>query len=171
MANKTTSRFLKTNEDCLKGLFVLPKKESTGRPSKHFAESSERSKRRKTEELRSNSDADVLAYATQMKWRGEGRRDAPVVMKDLSTSPGRATTYKKAYAKDKETEKGRLSPLRSLAMLVEADLIRKQYEVIRSTKISFFPCYSVLQRAKTDAYPDKSSYTVTETSPRLNFKV
>ncbi|KAK9731470.1 hypothetical protein QE152_g13630 [Popillia japonica] len=90
----------------------------------------------------------MLAYAAQIKLWTEGRRDASTVIQDLSSSPSRATTYKKAYAKDVQADTKHLFPLRALSMIVEGELTRKQYEV----------------RGKTEAYPNKAFYSVTETS-------
>lgn len=47
-----------------------------GRPSTSFEDSSERSKRRKTENLRTQSSTEELSYATQMNLRAEGKTDA-----------------------------------------------------------------------------------------------
>ena len=57
-----------------------------GRPKKSFVDSSERSKRRKTEDLRS-IDAQELTYAAQMKLRSSGQVDTTHVIKDLTKSP------------------------------------------------------------------------------------
>ncbi|XP_036340179.1 uncharacterized protein LOC118749491 [Rhagoletis pomonella] len=51
-----------------------------GRPQKSFSDLCERSKRRKTEELRT-SDLDELAYATQMKLRKTGEVEASKIVK------------------------------------------------------------------------------------------
>uniref|UniRef100_A0A6P7F540 Uncharacterized protein LOC114324861 isoform X3 n=1 Tax=Diabrotica virgifera virgifera TaxID=50390 RepID=A0A6P7F540_DIAVI len=56
---------------------------SIGRPQKSFSELCERSKRRKTQELRT-SDLHELAYATQMKLRETGEVEASKIVKVLT---------------------------------------------------------------------------------------
>ncbi|KAK9675099.1 hypothetical protein QE152_g40634, partial [Popillia japonica] len=117
----------------LKGSFELPNVLlRSGRPSKHFEALSDRSKRRKTEQIRKEYVVEELTYATHMTMRAEGRRDAANVSKELSTYPSTATRYKKAYENQSQDERKQLSPLRALSMVVEADLSRRQYEIIRS---------------------------------------
>lgn len=55
-------------------------------------------------------------------------------------------------------------------MFVEADLSRRQYEIIRSASKELYPYYSVLKKAKRDCYPPKESYKVTETCAEVNLQ-
>ncbi|GBP20049.1 hypothetical protein EVAR_13817_1 [Eumeta japonica] len=103
---------------------------SRGRPKKTFAESSERSKRRKTEELRLQ-DVEKLSYATHMVLRASGKSDASKVVKDLTKSPTRARKYRSAFRKSNKEERQQLSSLGALSMYVEAGLTRTQYEIVR----------------------------------------
>lgn len=79
-ANRTQVTFFRNNEEWLNGLIYFPivsstecatsapKKEDkkSGRPLQTFMSSSERSKRKKTKELRDLLSSEELAYATQM---------------------------------------------------------------------------------------------------------
>lgn len=97
-ANRQQQKFLDENTDWLQGTFEIPKSsQQRGRPSKSFSESSERSKRRKTEELRQSVNREVLVHATKMSLQSSGRRDASQILTELVKSPKRATKYKKAY--------------------------------------------------------------------------
>ncbi|KAL4721708.1 hypothetical protein ACJJTC_003997 [Scirpophaga incertulas] len=124
---------------------------SPGRPQKSFEDSSERSKRRRTEDLRSK-DVVELTYATHMKLRHVGKVAASKVVKDLSKSPQRAKKYVKAFKKstERQDQPRQLSPLQALSMFTEAELTKAQYERVRETNPNFFPCYSVLQKVKKD---------------------
>lgn len=105
-ANSKEVLFRKENERWLEGTFMIPKPRSPpGRPQKLFSEASERSKRRKTEELRNTNDLDVLTYATQAKLSGHGKRDASLVLKDIISTPKRATKYKKAFTGSKKKKR------------------------------------------------------------------
>ena len=57
------------------------KKGTCGRPSQSFASSSERSKRRKTQEVHSTFSTEELAYAAQMSLRTSGQVLAAKVVK------------------------------------------------------------------------------------------
>lgn len=79
-------------------------KTAGGRPSEQFTDLSERSKRRKTKELRKSNTTDELTYAAQMSLRSSGQFYASKVMKDITiTSPNRATKYIKAFTSQAET--------------------------------------------------------------------
>ena len=101
---------------------------STGRPHKEFNESSERSKRRNTQVLRT-MDLNQLTYATQMKLRESGKVQASRVVKNLTKSPSRAEKYLTAIKKSEDAEPSQLSPLQALSMFTEAGLTTAQYEM------------------------------------------
>lgn len=127
-------------------------------------------KRRKTEILRSEVDSEELTFATQMILRAEGKADAANVMKDLTTSPKRATKYRKAYSSSLQVQTEQITPLKALSMFVEADLSRRQYKIVRSCHKKLYPCYSILQKAKQDCYPTRESYQVTATCAEVNLQ-
>lgn len=124
-ANRKDNLFRKNNEIWLQGTLELPKAMTTattvfGRPQKSFGDSSERSKRRKTQGLRETVDTEELTFATQMKLRACGKPDASKVLKEITKSPKRATKYRKAYSSSLQEKRGQLSPLQALSMFVEA---------------------------------------------------
>nr|XP_022901971.1 uncharacterized protein LOC111414763 [Onthophagus taurus] len=169
-ARKIRNRFEKNNSDWLTGSIWLPNAGiKPGRPQKEFLESSERSKRRKTEDIRLKN-VDELTYATQMKLRETGKVDASRVVKDLTKSPKRAKKYVTAMKKASDVQPRQLSPLRALSMFTEAGLTRAQYERVRETNKSFFPCYSILQRVKRECYPVQEAFRVTETCAEVELQ-
>lgn len=119
-----------------------------GRPAKCFEESSIRSKRRKTQNIRENLQTEELAFATQLKLREAGKAVASKVLNEIFQSPGRAQKYRKTYCNSLKEKREKMSTLRALSMFVEAGLSRKQYEIIATSDKSLFPCYSLLQKAK-----------------------
>lgn len=131
---------------------------------KTFLNLSERSERRKTRELRS-SDTDELTYATQMKLREKGKIEVSKIVKDLTKSPRRARKYataiKRSTAEEEQDKSKKLRLLRALFMYTEAGLIQAQYETVRETNPSFYPCYSVLQKLKKECYPEIQRVTET----------
>lgn len=161
--------FMKYNRSWLEGTFEIPVvktlQKRPGRPSKSFEDVSERSKRRKTEELRSNFEKDIIIHAAQVELGKSGKKDASNVLKDITSTPTRATKYKKAFYLTKSSKKKpSLTSMQALQMFVDADLTQGQYEIIRKTNPNFFPCYSALQKAKKKCYPPQESCTITSTS-------
>lgn len=55
-------------------------------------------------------------------------------------------------------------------MFVEADLTRRQYEIIRATNKRFYPHYELLLKAKEECYPPKESLRVTSTCAEGNLQ-
>ena len=163
LANRKMDKFRLDNNIWLQGTFEIPKStKQPGRPVVAFEESSERSKRRKTEYLRKNANLEELSYATQSSYFLSGKRNAAKIVKELTASPKRASRYRQAFYRKPEKTVHTLTPFEALAMIVEADLSRKQYEVIRNTNKSIYPCYSLIQKAKLECYPQKETYIVTE---------
>lgn len=105
-----------------------------------------------------------------MKLRKAGKTDASNVLKDITNSPKRAKKFLSAIKTLNDDQPRQLSPLDALCMFTEAGLTRAQYERIRETNKSFFPCYSVLQKAKKDCYPVPEAYTVTATCAEVKLQ-
>lgn len=165
-AHRKEDVFKKTNKVWLDGTFELPSDRQCrpGRPSKPFSELSERSKRRKTEQVRTTVDDEVIIHAAQTTLRERGKRDASQILKNITNSPTRAGKYKKAFEpKYCQQEIRPLTPQEALAMFVEADLTKRQYEVIRSRNKALYPCYNLVIKAKQDCYPPKECIRVTST--------
>lgn len=161
--------FEKNNENWLNGVFELPKKHSkAGRPQKLFEEASERSKRRKTEQLRQSDSPNKIIYAAQMELRAQGQRHASNILKEISENRDRANLYVKAVECPKATQ-AHISPEDALKMFVKANLTMAQYEIIRNTTGNL-PCYSILQQHKKTCYPAKESFHVTEDSAEVKLQ-
>jgi hypothetical protein len=133
--------FITKNNVWLAGTLAIPRVANRpGRPQKQFSDASDRSKRRKTEDVRNSMDVELLIHATQLKLRSSGKRDASQVLKAITSSPTRATKYKKAFASQQEKIQIKMTSVSALAMFVEAGLSRRQYEIIRNTQKQIYPC-------------------------------
>lgn len=144
-------------------------KKKAGRPTKEFKELSDQAKRRKTKDLREQIPCEELTYAAQMSQRAAGHGDAAKVMKDMTLTPTRAKKYRTRYSST-ENQVKKHTPSQALAIFVEADLTRKQYEVIHSANKNIYPCYSLIKKAKKDCYPREESMRVTETCAEINLQ-
>ena len=156
-SSRTHEIFIKKHGPWLQGSFQIPGTPSTpssaGRPRKSFVDSSERSKRRKTEQLRKDVEPEAIVFAAEIclttSGKRSGKRSAATVLKDLKTSPKRAGKYKKAYRSSLEPTKK--SPLEALLIFTDAGLTKSQYEIVRTSDKKQWPCY-----------PDPDSFIVTE---------
>lgn len=135
-----------------------------GRPKVDFSKSSERTKRRKTQLLRSEVGSLELSYAAQMSLRASGQLDAANVIKDVTlTTPKRAEKYRKAY---KETSKSVMpyTDDKALSLIIKAKLSKHQYNILRSTaklnNCNIYPLYEKITLAKKRCYLE--SMTITE---------
>ena len=69
-----------------------------------------------------------------------------------------------------QNEPKRLSLLNTLAIYVDADLSRAQYDIIRTSDKKLFPCYKRIQAAKRDCYPVEEAFRVTATCAEVLLK-
>lgn len=149
-SNYIEERFLMNNENWLNNSIQLPtwKTIKAGRPVKDFEELSDRSKRRKTQNLREQVPVEELTYAVCMSQRAAGNNDVSRIITDISIKPTRAKKIR-LFIKNEETKAvKKLSPSQALSIFVDADLSRKQYEIIQGANKNIYPCYSLLKKAK-----------------------
>ncbi|CAH1380651.1 unnamed protein product, partial [Tenebrio molitor] len=92
------------------------------------------------------------------------------VLKAITSSPTRATKYKKAFVSRQEKIQTKMTSVRALAMFVEAGLFRRQYEIIRNPQKQIYPCYSSIHSEKIDCCPDKEACRVTETCAEVKLQ-
>ena len=99
----------------------------------HLEKASERSKRRKTEDIRSKYNTSEFIYAAQISLCSSGSVNAASVVKDITTtSPLRASKYKKAYNSAETTPRvTEMSADEALVDMVKLQLTRQQYIDLR----------------------------------------
>lgn len=97
LANNKDERFLQKNSDWLANTIKVPIFSLTtpGRTEKDFNELCERSKRRKTEDLRQQLNSEELTFAASMSHRAYGNPDAADLIKIITEIPTKATEFKK----------------------------------------------------------------------------
>lgn len=155
------TRFFSSSEEWLNGqvTFIVdnaPEKQCTaGRRSSEWDLLSDRSKRRRTEDVRLDYSTKELAYATQMSMRASGQLDASKVLKDVSEgSPSIPTRFLDSVKCNKP---GVLSADEALSLLVECKLSKFQYNTLRSANVekksTFFPSYDKVKGSKKKCYP------------------
>lgn len=135
-----------------------------GRPKSTFDNLSERSKRRRTENVREMYNAHELAYAAEMNLRASGKRD--------SANKIKAAISESKSAESISTESALFTDDEALAMFVQAKLSKEQYIYIRQKlnekNVHVLPSYHKIQEAKTRCYP--KSMEVTESTARVSMQ-
>lgn len=183
--NRTEEKFLTKFDDWL-GVFVVlvdkvdsiitpeTSKTGMGRPASNFLESSERTKRRKTEDIRKERSSDELVYATQMSLRAEKKLDAAFVLKDITSCSlfkDKTSLYRNSL---KIVQEEALSQDEALSLLIETRLSKHQYQLLQQTsrgkKCKLFPHYSNVLQAKKRCYPKDTEITITESKASVTLQ-
>lgn len=141
-----------------------------GRPRKLFAELSERGKRKRTENIRATLETEELRFATEVKFRTSGQLDASKLVREIGESPGIAKKFRQAYKDAEKNKEKQLTILSALQKYVDADLSRREYEIIRTSDTKLFPSYKKLQLAKRSCYPKEESFNITDTCAEVNLQ-
>ena len=185
-SHRTLNRFLQDNSSWLEKEFDIPNvlrstalqsiesSSSAGRPSKAFEESSIRTKRRKTKELRQSTSSAELTFATEMSLRGEGKRTAAKLVHEVaSTSPNRPYKILKVL-KEAGTKPTCYTEDEALGLVIEGKLSKHQYSLIRSQakerNANIYPSYNNIVKAKQRCYPPKENITITESSAEVQLQ-
>ncbi|XP_043471258.1 uncharacterized protein LOC122504283 [Leptopilina heterotoma] len=137
-----------------------------GRPSSTFEDGSDRSKRRKSQEIREKYSTDELAYATQMSLRASGKWDTARLVQDVCEgSPTKATRYRQSLLLSENSEKQMTKEV-ALSIVIENQLSKNMYNGIRSNSIrhlcKLYPSYKNVLQAKKECYPSCYDLSVTE---------
>lgn len=112
-----------------------------------------------------------LTYAAGVSQRTSGNTDVAKVIKEITATPTRAKKYRKVFNSSlKKVTVKKFTPQEALALFVEGDFTRKQWELIPSRNKNIYPCYSLIQQAKKECYPDKESIQVNETTAEIQLQ-
>lgn len=152
-----------------------------GRPLKLFHDCTERSKRRKVEDLLKNRSPKELSFATQSSLIQSGKRDAADIVRELSeASPQRETNSKRSRAVAQKNEGIPYTKEEALAYFIDSKSTVHQYKFSykesKQRHFNMFPPYSAVLEAKQDCYPasehvrvgDICRSTITSTSKDNN---
>ena len=132
-----------------------------GRPKRAFEDCSMNTKRKKVSALRKGEDTSSLSLAIEMNLRAEGKvAEAKIIKEMLHDSPGCASRM----VKDRKSSNDELipySPTDALALIIDADLSRRGYQVLRKQAMkrnsNLYPSYKLIQKAKQECYPTKTT--------------
>ncbi|CAL1671818.1 unnamed protein product [Lasius platythorax] len=139
-----------------------------GRPQKNFGSCSERNKRRKTSEICSGNDTEVLVYAAKKSLRLDGKHEEAKLMKEaIMTTPSRSKRISKVWNASKSiTNVIAYTPAEALALMIETSLTKNSYQVTQtqanSRGANIYPSYKRVREAKAECYPPKESVHITD---------
>ncbi|GLV33219.1 hypothetical protein CBL_08387 [Carabus blaptoides fortunei] len=165
--------FFKKNESWLNSTVNFPidakcatVNKSTGRPAANFEALSDRSKRRRTEEIRTKFSPAELSFTTQMSLRTSGHSDAAKILKDVTlSSPYKATKYKEGLRLSSSLP-AFYDANEALTLLLDLKLTKDSYQHLRNQAKAkglntLYPPYSAVFAAKKLCYPpdDKLNFT------------
>ncbi|CAG9840790.1 unnamed protein product [Diabrotica balteata] len=151
-ARNTDERFLKHNEEWLKTSLELLSWSSLkpGRPVKQFHELSERSKRRRTEEIRACVPVEELTFAARVSQGTSGNKHASKMIKEITSTPTKAKKIRKIISSKKDHVEMKYTPQEALSLFVEAykEPIKKwqirtpeDKNIIKETKEKIQKCF------------------------------
>lgn len=174
-ANNTESRFLTKHEGWLDSLITIKSWSAMtlskqGRPNKSFQDLTDRSKRRKTKELRELVPVQELTYAASVSQRKSGNVEASKIIKETTASPTRAKKLKKVLFGAQKVNFNKHSPSEALSLFVECDMTKRAYEILHESNKNIYPCYSRIKEAKKECYPRNESMRVTETCAEIRLQ-
>ncbi|KAF2902686.1 hypothetical protein ILUMI_03500 [Ignelater luminosus] len=134
------------------------KRLSTGRPQEEFDQLSDRSKRRTTKDIRSKYGTAELSYAAQMSLRSSEKLDAPVVVRDISSSnPSKAKKYRKVA---NSSVLDNLDGNEGVALLCDIVLSRDKYQQLRNWALKKTATFSHRTRGRKINIKKFREYTV-----------
>lgn len=149
----------------LKKLFLADCSTYCGRPEIPFNDCSDRSKRRKTQDLLAKNSTETLSYATSMALRKSGNEDAAKLVKEITqTTPKRAQKIREIWrSNNTETKPSMMSTEEALSLIITTSLSKYQYNQLRSNALkhnhNLYPAYNQVLAAKKNSYPDDISIT------------
>lgn len=148
----------------------------SGRPTKDFGESSNKSKKRKVESLVESFSPEELAFAAETSVRASGKRDAAKLIHDALASPKRPKKYKTALLKVSTPNVQRAySTEEALAFFISNKLTVSQYNNIRAGALDrghdIYPSYKKIYKEKIACCPAMEGIIVSEESVECNLQL
>lgn len=134
---------------------------SRGRSPVDFENGSDRTKRRKTQDIRRDCSAEQLLYAAEMKLRKEGKKDAAMFCKEAYKNS--STKAKKVATKINATHASPFEPCKALSLMLNMNMSKSNYVYLRNThkevNCNLYPSYKKVLEAKKATYPSDISFT------------
>lgn len=155
-AHRNFTRFYSKNKTGFENNIIFPvvkpvrkSRDGGGRPPKPFEECTDRTKRRKTEDVRKQLGPSELAFAAQVEYIARGEVKIPNIIKDVTLHGAENLARKISH----ET----LAAEKALSLVIKVQLTKFQYNAIRTSSkeinCNMFPNYETITAAKKQCYP------------------
>lgn len=148
----------------------MPKKNCPkgGRPLKNILDCAERTKRKKVETLVAENSSETLAYAAQKSLRASGKTGEAQLIKEATIEGNAGEMIEILNNSLKEKPVVPFSPDEALNFIVEANLSKHQYTLIRlkakEKNADIFPSYDKILEAKKKCYPPETDIFIKDKS-------
>jgi len=159
---------LQSNKNWLDRDFEIPLNtefNESRKQKKNFETCSVKTKKRRCEELRVSLSNEEIEYAFFEMLRASGKKNAIPTIKKLISFETESNVNDAPI---------RLTDDEALALLIDADLTKAQYELIREKakerNADIFPLYANVTKAKKECYPLLSSIKITDTCASTEFQ-
>lgn len=142
--------------------------------TKPFPQLSYKQKKRRTETLRTNNNADELAFATRMNMQQSGNKSISKILSYLTNNPEEASKIW-AFCENKiQHSEKTYSREKALALMISLNLSKSKYVQLRMTSmehgVDLYSSYYQIQLAKKDCYPSKEMMTFTDTHAEIELQ-
>lgn len=154
--------------------YLEPLPQVSGRPTKPFSSSSDKSKRRKIAHLL-DTGAEELTFAAKTALYDSGQRIAANVLKEATATPNAALMMRNKMSQNSKCKAQQFSPEEALAILIDCDLSKDTYIYLRKCALDkghdLFPPYHTVQDAKKNCcVTENNSVTVGETRAEVSLQ-
>ncbi|KAK2579423.1 hypothetical protein KPH14_002635 [Odynerus spinipes] len=183
-SNRTKERFLKSNVQWLGqeikfqelGNNAQNSKDKPtslrGRKKVSFTASSNKTKRRRVQNLIDTSTKEEIIHAAQISLHVTGQRDAAAILKQVTTTTlKRPTRIKKVFHRE-SCKKPTISKEEALATFLDGNMNKKSYTAVQKrlkmVGLKIFPPYPFITEEKKNGYPD--NVTITEVSAEVQLQ-
>lgn len=150
-----------------------PSTSTPGRPTKTFDDLSDKSKKRRLDDLLQERDTNQLMTAAEISARLGGHRNLACVIREASNSPEKCQDMKKTISARVDSQRC-LSKEEALAYYVDARATTHSYKQTRkwSMKVGHkvFPSFNSVRQAKLDCYPSEEQIFLTETRAEIKLQ-
>ncbi|XP_011858855.1 PREDICTED: uncharacterized protein LOC105556377, partial [Vollenhovia emeryi] len=146
------------------------------RPEKDFDTLCNRSKKRRTEELRTNTSLAELTFAASTLLRENGNHVAASIIEEIIKNPSKANEIQQAWnpQSSKSRQVVRYTPDEALCLKLDGKLSVAQYQNIRKgaleRNIDLYPSYRDILEAQNRCYPPQQSICITDTGAEIKLQ-
>ena len=159
LTNKSRENIPSTSAECLQDQEETSEESRVGRPIKEWHDLSERSRKRKAQEMLSHTEPTELLYAASQGVY-QKNKDLKYVLKFAMMTPSRPAKIRKLISKPVDKPEA-FTADDALSLFIDTDMTKQSYQKVRSAakgkKADIYPPYNKIREAKKQCYPNNIS--------------